>query len=171
MVFAETRQAHMAQEPAYEPAQAHHDPPTHVLRNEDIGFFDPDLEDKGLGVTTTGKHTIYKDVFAFTDWLKHLAAINSESRVRDTLPTCLRGAALVWHSTELSEHERDLMITDSLDSIVVMLVRRFKKHVVTAMTTLAGEKITLVDIKSGKNLNPLRILVNCLGFLHILRLI
>jgi hypothetical protein len=76
-----------------------------------------DVEDNGLGVSTTGKYTIYKDVYAFTDRLKHLAAVRSEGLVREVFLTYLRGAALVWHFTELSDMERDLMMTASLEQI------------------------------------------------------
>lgn len=37
------------------------------LRNEDIGFFDLDIEDNSLGLVASGRYLIYKNVYAFTD--------------------------------------------------------------------------------------------------------
>ena len=54
-----------------------------------------DVEDNGLDVSITRKYTIYKDVHAFTDRLKHLAVVRSKGLVREVFLTCLRGAALV----------------------------------------------------------------------------
>jgi hypothetical protein len=111
-----------------------------------------DVEDNGLDVSITRKYTIYKDVHAFTDRLKHLAVVRSEGLVREVFLTCLRSAALVWHSTELSDMEMDLIMTASLEQITSALIRRFKEHVAVAMQALTSDKFTLVDIRAGKNL-------------------
>jgi hypothetical protein len=65
------------------------------LRNKDIGFFDPDIEDNSLGLVTSRRHTVYKDIYIFTDRLKLLATTKTDTAVHETLPTCLCRSALI----------------------------------------------------------------------------
>jgi hypothetical protein len=111
--------AAFAQQAQQQPAAATVTAQPDVLRAEEVRLFNPDVEDSDLNavIVTEGRYTIYKDVFTFTDRLSHIAAVRSEAKVRELFPTLLRGSALIWHSTELSEMERDHMRTCSIERL------------------------------------------------------
>lgn len=85
------------------------------LKADDIGFFDPAFEGEGP-IANSGRHTFYRDVYAFVDRLKDIATIKSSDKVREVLPTCFRGEALIWHSTELTDLEKTLLRTAPLEA-------------------------------------------------------
>jgi len=60
--------------------------PSAKLRNaEEIGFFDLGHEapESSTGIVTIGKHTMYTDVFIFTDKLRHMVKLHGEEPVRN----------------------------------------------------------------------------------------
>jgi len=52
-------------------------PNRHILRAEDIGFFNPEANE----ASAQGKHVIYLDVYTFVDWLMLMAAAHGEVAV------------------------------------------------------------------------------------------
>ena len=84
-----------------------------ALKADDIGFFDPAHEGEGP-VVSVGRYSFYKDIYAFVDRIKDLVELKGEDKVREVLPTCFRGEALTWHSTELTELEKTLLRTATL---------------------------------------------------------
>lgn len=85
------------------------------LKANDIDFFDPAFEEEG-SIANSERHTFYRDVYAFVDRLKNIAAIKSSDKVREVLPTCFCGEALVWHLTELTDLEKTLLRTAPLEA-------------------------------------------------------
>ena len=82
-----------------------------ALKADDVGYFDPSFEDPNgtktdAPVVNAGRHVFYRDVYAFQDRLQDLVPLKGEDKVREVIPTCLRGSALIWHSTELTELEK-----------------------------------------------------------------
>jgi hypothetical protein len=98
---------------------------TRPLRADDIGYFNPDLQEDDAAAAS-GKSIIYTDVYAFTDRLKHLASIHTEARIREAFSTCIRGSALHWHSTELTDFERQCITVADITEINKLLIQRFK---------------------------------------------
>ncbi|KAJ5226093.1 hypothetical protein N7468_007318 [Penicillium chermesinum] len=85
----------------------------------DIGLFNPEARDpSGKGIITISNVTNYKDVFVFIDRIKDLIPTKSEEIVRANLASCLRGSALGWYSSQLSELERTALHSNPVDSPV-----------------------------------------------------
>jgi hypothetical protein len=116
-------------------------------------LFDLDVEDgHNTGIVTVGRHTVSKDAYAFSDRLKQVTQVRGERKIRELFLTLLRSSTLIWHSTELSDMERDLLQIAPIDRICAALIRRFKEQTAVAMTALATKRFTMADIRPGKNL-------------------
>ena len=77
---------------------------------DDIGFFDPGLDDPcDTPIITVGRHSFYRDVYAFVDRLKDIAKQRSTNKLRTVLPKYFRGECQIWYSIELGEMEKDLL--------------------------------------------------------------
>ena len=73
-----------------------------IQSSQDIEYFDPTYEnpdnpnDTASPIVNNGRHTFYRDVYVFIDRLKDLAAeTTGEQRIRELLPGCLKGEALI----------------------------------------------------------------------------
>ena len=127
------------------------------MKAEDIGFFDPeyhvDNSESGTSIiVTSGRYTFYRDVYIFTDRLKHLAAVrNNADSVRDLIPECLKGSALVWHSAELSELEKELLQPARLEVWISTLIKRFKTRAAVAIQYLQTQQYTMADARAEKS--------------------
>ncbi len=112
----------------------------------DVGFFDLNYEDSfksGLMIHT-GKETIFRDVHLFNERVKDIAVIKDEKMIAENLYTCLRGIALEWYVSELTDMEKRLLKL-SLDEWHRALLSRFKKSPAIALTTITTEKYTMSD--------------------------
>ncbi len=117
---------------------------------DDIGFFDPGLEGDGP-VVNVGRHVFYRDIYAFVDRLKDMMNLRGEDKLRAVLPQCFRGSALIWHSTELSDMEKDLLRQASLSSWYQAMINRFKQRTPMALASLQQSRYTMTDAQSGKD--------------------
>jgi len=126
--------------------------PMVVKSPEDIGFFDPAYEDANNGfIVNAGRHVCYRDIYVFVDRLKDLVkGSTGEQKIKDLIPGCLRGAYLTWYSTELSELEKDLLRSASLDQWINALVRRFKERGAAALQAHQAETYSMTDARSGR---------------------
>lgn len=70
---------------------------------EDVGYFNP--EATAQEITKQGG-TVYNDVYTFTDRVKYIVTIKGDKVVRLNLIACLRGTAIAWHTTELTDSEK-----------------------------------------------------------------
>ena len=112
--------------------------PGRYLRADDVGFFDPELDEGGSdSVVNVGKYVFYKDIFAFVDRLEDLAAARGENEIREVLPTCLRGAAHIWHSVELTQIEKEYIRAATLTRICRAMIARFKERGAVLLSSLA----------------------------------
>ena len=79
----------------------------------DIGFFDPFYDNKsadtGPGMEHTGKETFFRDVIIFIDRIKDIARTKGTELVRANLQLCLRGEALEWYTSQLTDAEKRLL--------------------------------------------------------------
>ncbi|TAQ84474.1 hypothetical protein B7494_g7190 [Chlorociboria aeruginascens] len=121
------------------------------LRTDDIGFFNPDMSDADLSESSSSK-IIYNDVYAFTDRLLHLSAAYDEQKIRNLLPTCLRGSALTWHSIELTSIERQFFARVTLPEVCDGLIKRFKEAASVAVNEYMKAELRIDDIVSGQSM-------------------
>ena len=162
IIVAVTRQQQQTQ-PSGEPGGPADDPPGNPGNNnngtgsnvkewnaDEIGFFDPDYEGSAA-VVNAGKHVFYRDVYVFIDRCKDMAPLRGEDKLRTVLPQCFRGAALIWHSTELSEMEKILLRGTNLGGWYEAMVHRFKERTPVALASLQKSKYTMTDAKDRKD--------------------
>ena len=127
------------------------------LKADDVGFFDPSYEDPKESnsknenpVINAGRHVFYRDVYAFVDRLKDLVHLKGEDKVREVLPTCFRGSALIWHSTELTELEKRGLRNASVEEWSETLTEKFKERTSVALQHLQSEHYTMNDARQGR---------------------
>ena len=63
-----------------------------TLKAEEVSLFNPNVDDPtelNARIITVRHHTVYKDVFTFTDCLTHLAKVRSEEKLQEIFPTLL----------------------------------------------------------------------------------
>ena len=98
---------------------------TPKLRPEDVGFFDPDYQEKDkktvnhlapAPVVSADKHVFYRDVYAFTDRLLDLAKQHGNEAIENVITACFRGTALMWYSMEVDDSLRNLFRDAKLDT-------------------------------------------------------
>jgi hypothetical protein len=120
-------------------------------RPDEVGFFDPDLDDSeviGRGnFVYLGNHPYIRDVYVFIDRIKDVARQKGEQMVRDNIQTCLRGTALEWHTSELTDFEKDALRTVDLER--GWIKQRFKERAPIAWNRLEKERYTLKDAANG----------------------
>ena len=117
---------------------------------EEIVYFDPKYEGTGP-VVNVGKSVFYRDVYSFIDRLQDMAILRGHDKLQTVLPQCLRGAALIWHSTELTPMEKELLRTANLDSWYKYLTDRFKERTPLALAKMQASKYTMADARSRKD--------------------
>jgi hypothetical protein len=116
-------------------------------RLESIGLFDPPLYTY-LPESTTykGKYPIYHDVFSFIDALR---SSGEDVCANGWWKRCLRGPALIWWTTELSNVQRRLLMEVSLDAICEALTDRFKMPASSALNQISGTHFTYQQIRNS----------------------
>ncbi|GAW26153.1 putative transposon Ty3-I Gag-Pol polyprotein [Rosellinia necatrix] len=123
------------------------------LKPEEVGFFNPSSKDyDGSGALSQGKQTIYTDVWAFTDRLRHLAGVHGEAKVNTVWTTCLQATALSWHTTELTDAEKAALRTGTVENICTKLQTRFRRNHSEALHSLQTRRFTLYDLQQGKSI-------------------
>ena len=116
----------------------------------DLGFFDPNYDDKtvhtGAPIEYAGKDTFFRDIHLFIDRAKQFVPTKTGEVVRENLWLSLRGTALSWWTSELSETERRITTYgQGIDEWSKLLIKRFKQPSFVAMTSLLKESYTLRD--------------------------
>jgi hypothetical protein len=128
-----------------------HNPPSlssrQSLRASDIGYFHPDYRE-----APDSRTLVFTNVFVFTNRLALLAETRSEHEVIEAFPTCLRGLALFWHSTELTTKERATLARAPIVWLCDLLISRFKERPSAALRSLITSRFTFSDIRSGRTI-------------------
>lgn len=96
------------------------------LKADDVGYFNPGA--KGTEPVISISHcTYYRDVYTFVDRLCDMVQLKGEDAVRAYTSACLKGAALEWYTSELTEFEKESLCDRPLENAwIPMLIRRFK---------------------------------------------
>lgn len=121
---------------------------------EDVGFFDPEADGSSNAdgpIINSGRHVFYTDVYTFVGRLQDLASVRGEEKLRTVIPQCLRGSALIWHSAELSDLEKNLLRTATVRQWYDALISRFKERAFVALEKLHKERYTFADARERKN--------------------
>lgn len=117
---------------------------------DDIGYFDPEFEGEGP-VVSSGKSVYYRDVYAFVERLKDMLPIRGVDKLRTVIPQCLRGSALIWYSTELTERDKRLYRTAPIEEWHDLLITRFKERTPLALIKMQAARYTMTDAKARKD--------------------
>lgn len=123
------------------------------LRAEEVGYFDPEFQQEHGNthgpVVNAGKYVYYRDVYIFVDRLKDLANRKPPDQVKDVITECMRGSALIWYSTELTELERDLLRSSAadLDRWYTTLINKFKVRTAVALSQLSSQTYSFSDMR------------------------
>ncbi|EAQ91761.1 hypothetical protein CHGG_03696 [Chaetomium globosum CBS 148.51] len=124
-----------------------------ALQAVDVGYFDPSAKDpSGAGLISGGKINKYTDIFPFCDRLVDLAATHGDDAVRRIWSQCLQGPALVWHSHILTDDDRELLRTATINAICNKLKSRFKIDYSVALDTLKQSRFTMSDVANDKDI-------------------
>ena len=115
---------------------------------DDVGFFDPFYDSKsadtGPAIEHAGKSTYFRDIHVFIDRVKDVARAKGEEIIRSNLQICLRGSALGWFTTELTENDKRLL-TYNIEEWYRVLLSRWKAPKTQGMSILLREKYSLQD--------------------------
>lgn len=122
-------------------------------KTEDLGYFHPDLPDRDeSAVRTVSNQTHYRDVLVFLDRLRDLVTLKGEDVVRANIHASLRGSALAWYTSELSEFERQSVRHMPLEhGWFHMLRQRFKLRPSQALAKLTETTFSFADVRLGKS--------------------
>ena len=103
----------------------------------------------------SGKDVLYRDVRLFIARAKSIAQSKGPegpNLVRRSLEQCLRGAALMWHTHELSELKQEALrgLGQGLERWELHLLKRFKELRCVSLQRLMNEKYTLADARNRR---------------------
>ena len=127
------------------PGEPSNGPHTPRFNPGDVGFFDPFYNNKsadtGPGMEHTGKETFFRDVVVFIDRIKDVSHTKGTELVRLNLQLCLRGEALEWYTSQLTDAEKRLLTYgQDLDEWVTFLMERFGPPKSIGMAQLLKER-------------------------------
>ena len=74
----------------------------------------------------------------FVNRLKNMMISKSENKMKKVISTCLREIAQVWHIIELTNLEKDLLRTASLNQWYEVLIKRFKMRDTIVISVAVG---------------------------------
>lgn len=118
----------------------------------DVGYFLPDCtRDEHMRMVEDS--LFFSSVIAFVGHIRALSAFKSENTIRLNISYCLRGEALDWFTTELSQREREKLRSSSLEEgWIQTLITRFKMRPSHAAKTLKRSKYNWGDVRSQRSL-------------------
>ena len=100
---------------------------------------------------SVGKDVYYRNVILFIQRLQSLVTFRGASLVKANIATSLRGSALEWYTSELSDFDRDTLNNDpGVKSWVNTLSHRFKVPTSVALGLLTDETYTLDDARARR---------------------
>ena len=67
-----------------------------TFKAQDIGYFDPNPSKNAIEIKKS--HTVYHNIFSFTNHLQLIVTNSDACKIRQTLDTCLLGKAKVWYT-------------------------------------------------------------------------
>ncbi len=123
-------------------------PKTERWNQANLGYFDPHL-DRAHGegeIVSVGKDVYYRNVVLFVQHLQSLVTFRGAALIKANIATSLRGSALEWYTSELSDFDRDAFNNDpGVKSWVNTLSHRFKAPTSMALGLLIDETYSVDD--------------------------
>ena len=113
---------------------------------KDIEFFDSNYEKNEL-IVNVDKHVFYRNVYAFIDRLKDMTMHRESNKIRNVISQCFREFALIWHSAELSNLEKNMLKKTSLTMWYNALIKRFKQRISVALISIQSSRYTMNDAR------------------------
>ena len=109
--------------------------------SDDIEFFDSNYEKKSAAIekilTHSNKNIYYKNVHVFVKKVKKMIIVFDVEQTRRNLFFCLKDTILMWHTVELSNITRRILIYEkNVNEWMTILITRFKFQTATATTQL-----------------------------------
>ena len=120
---------------------------------ENVNYFDSDYEnsfDTNQLIVSSERHNFYRDVFIFTDHLKNLKKIFSNSKIKKLIAIYLKRDALIWYNTKLIEIEKNFFRKAIIERWCAHLVKRFKKRTSIALKKLQIESYIYADARRDR---------------------
>ena len=116
----------------------------------DIGFWKKEIRGIKMDVCAV---EVLDDVLVFLDRLRDLAILKGDDIVRSNIHASpIRGSALAWYSTELTDFERSSLRHMPLEEgWFKMLRQRFKMRPSMALAKLTEATYTPADVRAGKS--------------------
>ena len=116
---------------------------------KNIGYFDFKLDEKGTSlVININKYVFYKNIYAFVNRFKNLAATYEKKAIKKVFFTCLKKAAHIQHSVKLTQLKKKYVKTTTLTKICRVIIFRFKKREAVALSALQSKKYEFFEAKS-----------------------
>jgi hypothetical protein len=125
---------------------------------DEVGYFFPDLHrDYGTAeIVTIGRDSYYCNVQTFLQRLDDVTRLRGADVVRNNISTCLRGAALQWYMSELTDEEKQSLraastrhTDDPLYRWRGHLRRRWDPPPAVAQQNFMNSKFTMQMARSG----------------------
>ena len=117
----------------------------------ELGYFDPHL-DKAHGegeIVSVGKDVYYKNVVLFVQCLQSFVTFRGPALVKANIATSLRGSALEWYASELSDFDHDALNNNpGVKSWINTISHRFKVPTNVALGLLTDETYSLDDARA-----------------------
>ncbi|KAL2036557.1 hypothetical protein N7G274_010710 [Stereocaulon virgatum] len=142
--------------PTAPPPPAEWHPYKRMLKAEDVGYFDPGFQaseqEHGKStpgpVVNAGKHAYYLDIFVFVDRLNELSRKYGPYAVQDVIPSCLRGSALTWWTTEVDHSTKTTLeaSTAELQPWIDLLIKAFRTNLAQALAAFTASRYTLREL-------------------------
>ncbi len=95
----------------------------------------------------------FSNAFAFVNHIRALSAFKNENTIRLNISSCLRGEALEWFISELSQCEREKLRSSSLEEgWIESLINRFKTRPSHALKALKKSRYNWADVRCQRSL-------------------
>ena len=122
---------------------------------KELGFFDHRYGKKtaaeGGPIENTSEGTVYRDPHIFISRARDFTQTFGAEAIRNNLFRCLKGDALTWHTSLLSDMEKRLLIMgNGIDEWAKALTTEFREQPAKAMELFSTEKYTMADAAKGK---------------------
>ena len=123
------------------------------LTHKEVGYFDPSYPSTDDSpIANEHGSVFYRDVYVFVDRLEDLVSFKGEPTVRELVPSCLRGSALIWYTTELTDLEKRGLRNATVKEWCETLITTFKEQTSVALQNLQSERYTMADAR--KQVHP-----------------
>lgn len=118
----------------------------------EVGYFLPDST-RDEHVRMVQDSLYFSNALAFVTYIRALTTFKNESTIAMNLSSCLRGEALEWLVSELSQSQREKLRSVSLEEgWIKSLMSRFKTSPSNALKILKRSRYTWADVRSQRSL-------------------